>query len=52
MLDFGIVLVYFVVIFAIALAGRLKETGTAEDYFLSSDNNELNRFEGIVFKSE
>lgn len=36
MLDFGIVLVYFVVIFAIALAGRRKETGTAEDYFLSS----------------
>ena len=36
MLDFGIVLVYFVVIFAIAIAGRRKESGSAEDYFLSS----------------
>ena len=36
MLDFGIVLVYFAVIFATALAGRRKENGSAEDYFLSS----------------
>lgn len=36
MLDFGIVLFYFVLIFVIAFRGRQGETATAEDYFLSS----------------
>ena len=36
MLDFGIVLFYFAMIFGMAYQGRRKETTTAEDYFLSS----------------
>ena len=36
MLDFGIVLFYFAMIFGMAYQGRRKETATAEDYFLSS----------------
>ena len=36
MLDFGIVLFYFALIFGLAYKGRRKETATATDYFLSS----------------
>ena len=36
MLDFGIVLCYFVIIFVTAYRGRNKTNTSAEDYFLSS----------------
>ena len=36
MLDFGIVLLYFIIIFGIAFRGRKTASQTAEDYFLSS----------------
>ncbi len=38
MLDLGIVIVYFVSIFLVAIAGRVKEDATVEEYFLSSRN--------------
>ena len=38
MIDFSIVLLYFIVILLIALKGRVSEKGTAEEYFLSSRN--------------
>ncbi len=38
MLDLGIVLVYFIIIFVTALAGRVKKDATVEEYFLSSRN--------------
>ena len=38
MLDLAIVLIYFVVIFFTALAGRAKGDATVEEYFLSSRN--------------
>lgn len=38
MIDFGIVLSYFIIILLIALKGRVSEKGTAEEYFLSSRN--------------
>lgn len=38
MLDLGIVIIYFVVIFLVAVAGRVKENATVEEYFLSSRN--------------
>lgn len=38
MLDFGIVLVYFVVILWVALKGKSNEEATADAYFLSSRN--------------
>ena len=38
MLDLGIVLVYFISIFLVAIAGRVKKDATVEEYFLSSRN--------------
>ncbi len=38
MIDFIIVLCYFVLIFLLAIRGRLNESATAEAYFLSSRN--------------
>lgn len=38
MLDLAIVLVYFTAIFLTAIAGRVKEEVTVEEYFLSSRN--------------
>jgi SSS family solute:Na+ symporter len=38
MIDFIIVLAYFTVILLVALRGRLNDTGSAEEYFLSSRN--------------
>ncbi|MEO1518229.1 MAG: sodium/solute symporter [Bacteroidota bacterium] len=38
MLDLGIVILYFVSIFLVAIAGRVKEDATVEEYFLSSRN--------------
>ena len=38
MLDLGIVLIYFVAIFFVAIAGRVKKDATVEEYFLSSRN--------------
>ncbi|MEL6863036.1 MAG: sodium/solute symporter [Bacteroidota bacterium] len=38
MLDLGIVIVYFLSIFLVAIAGRVKEEATVEEYFLSSRN--------------
>ena len=38
MIDFIIVLTYFTVILLVALRGRLNDTGSAEQYFLSSRN--------------
>jgi SSS family solute:Na+ symporter len=38
MLDLSIVLLYFVVIFLTAIAGRVKKEVTIEEYFLSSRN--------------
>ena len=38
MIDFIIVLAYFAVILLVALRGRLNDTGSAEEYFLSSRN--------------
>ncbi|MEM9823538.1 MAG: sodium/solute symporter [Bacteroidota bacterium] len=38
MLDLGIVIVYFVSIFLVAIAGRVSKEATVEEYFLSSRN--------------
>jgi len=38
MLDLGIVIVYFVAIFLVAIAGRVHKDATVEEYFLSSRN--------------
>lgn len=38
MIDFGIVLFYFLMILFLALQGRVKANSSAEDYFLSSRN--------------
>lgn len=38
MLDLGIVLIYFTVIFLTAIAGRVKGEANVEEYFLSSRN--------------
>ena len=38
MIDFIIVLTYFAIILIVALRGRLNDTGSAEEYFLSSRN--------------
>ncbi len=38
MLDLGIVILYFVTIFLVAIAGRVKKDATVEEYFLSSRN--------------
>lgn len=38
MLDLGIVILYFVSIFLVAIAGRVKKDATVEEYFLSSRN--------------
>jgi SSS family solute:Na+ symporter len=38
LLDLSIVLIYFIVIFILALSGRLKKDATVEEYFLSSRN--------------
>jgi SSS family solute:Na+ symporter len=38
MLDFLIVIFYFLLIFFIALRGKVKSNGTAEEYFLSNRN--------------
>ncbi len=37
-LDFGIVIMYFVIIFAFALTGRQGKNATKEEYFLSNRN--------------
>ena len=38
MIDFSIVLLYFIFILLVALRGRLSKNGTEEEYFLSSRN--------------
>lgn len=38
MLDLGIVVTYFILIFLVAIAGRVKKDATIEEYFLSSRN--------------
>lgn len=38
MIDFAIVICYFIIIFFIALRGKITARSTAEDYFLSSRN--------------
>ena len=38
MIDFSIVLLYFIIILFVALRGRVSKNGTAEEYFLSSRN--------------
>ena len=38
MIDFIIVLTYFAIILIVALRGRLNDTGSSEEYFLSSRN--------------
>jgi len=38
MLDLAIIITYFVVIFLVAIKGRVKEDATVEEYFLSSRN--------------
>ncbi len=38
MIDLGIVIIYFISIFLVAIAGRVKENATVEEYFLSSRN--------------
>ena len=38
MLDLTIVLSYFILIFIVAIAGRVKKDATIEEYFLSSRN--------------
>lgn len=38
MLDLGIVILYFLSIFLVAIAGRVKKDATVEEYFLSSRN--------------
>ena len=38
MIDFSIVLLYFIIILFVAIRGRVSKNGTAEEYFLSSRN--------------
>lgn len=38
MIDFSIVLLYFIIILFVAIKGRVSKNGTAEEYFLSSRN--------------
>ncbi len=38
MLDFTIVAVYFIVIFIVALRGKVQDNGSADEYFLSNRN--------------
>ena len=38
MIDFSIVLLYFIIILFVAIRGRVRKNGTAEEYFLSSRN--------------
>ena len=38
MIDFIIVLLYFIIILFVAIRGRVSKNGTAEEYFLSSRN--------------
>ena len=38
-IDLGIVLIYFIIIFAMAMTGRQGKDATKEEYFLS--NNKL-----------
>ena len=38
MLDFTIVGVYFIVIFIVALRGKVQDNGSADEYFLSNRN--------------
>ena len=38
MIDFSIVLLYFIIILFVAIRGRVLKNGTAEEYFLSSRN--------------
>ena len=38
MIDFSIVLLYFIIILFVAVRGRVSKNGTAEEYFLSSRN--------------
>lgn len=38
MIDFSIVLLYFLIILFVAIRGRVSKNGTAEEYFLSSRN--------------
>ena len=38
MIDFSIVLLYFIIILLVAIRGRVSKNGTAEEYFLSSRN--------------
>ena len=38
MIDFIIVIIYFLIIFIVALRGRVKSNGTVEEYFLSNRN--------------
>lgn len=37
-IDFGIVVIYFIAVFAMALSGRAKGNATKEEYFLSNRN--------------
>ena len=38
MIDFIIVIIYFLIIFIVAIKGRVKSNGTVEEYFLSNRN--------------
>lgn len=38
MIDFSIVLLYFIIILLVAIRGRVSKNGTAEEYFLCSRN--------------
>ena len=38
MIDFSIVLLYFIVIFVVAIKGKISSNSSAEEYFLSSRN--------------
>ena len=38
MIDFSVVLLYFIIILFVAIRGRVSKNGTAEEYFLSSRN--------------
>ena len=55
MIDFLIVIFYFLLIFFIALRGKVKSNGTAEEYFLSNFGIQLRcqqlqlTFKGINF---
>ena len=38
MVDFIIVIAYFIIIFSIAISGRVNSKGSVEEYFLSNRN--------------